>query len=74
MAFIRSWPWPVDLRFITGKFTGPKTGPVNFPVIAKVGNRRRVVGIILNSLNHGLPRMTRIARIFSVSSSNPFNP
>jgi hypothetical protein len=22
MAFIRSWPWPVDLRFITGKFTG----------------------------------------------------
>jgi len=22
MAFIRSWPSPVDLHFITGKFTG----------------------------------------------------
>ena len=24
MAFIRSWPWLVDLNFITGKFTASK--------------------------------------------------
>ncbi len=42
MAFILSWPWPVDLRFITGKFTGPK--------IALLYNNllRTLKGLVLN--------------------------
>jgi hypothetical protein len=31
MAFIRSWPWPVDMHFITGKFTGPILMLVDVP-------------------------------------------